>query len=210
MWSVLCAGLLMAIWMHSRVGAGPDALPSPDVARGERATAIRSPRSSTQPTVRCAVIGGMTFTGFWTALADRYENQTGVHLELITTGPKYDLVKVFKQGNVDVITMHSSDAIVNLVANGYALDPQPWMRNDLVIGSFVEHFRAERNSARSRQHDGAVRRSAAERSESGGGEARLHSRRSNPIPHRPIAQQWIGVDGAGRPAVDAAVSGGGD
>jgi tungstate transport system substrate-binding protein len=133
MWSVLCAGLLMAIWMHSRVGAGPDALPSPDVARGERATAIRSPRSSTQPTVRCAVIGGMTFTGFWTALADRYENQTGVHLELITTGPKYDLVKVFKQGNVDVITMHSSDAIVNLVANGYALDPQPWMRNDLVI-----------------------------------------------------------------------------
>lgn len=88
---------------------------------------------TTGPTVRVAVIGGMVFTGFWHALADRYEKQTGVRLELLATGPKNDIVKVFKEGNIDVITMHSSDAIVNLVANGYALDPQPWMRNDLVI-----------------------------------------------------------------------------
>jgi tungstate transport system substrate-binding protein len=88
---------------------------------------------TTGPSVRVAVIGGMFFTGFWDALAQRYQQQTGVHLDLIATGPKNDIVRVFKQGEVDVITMHSSDAIVNLVADGYALDPQPWLRNDLII-----------------------------------------------------------------------------
>ncbi len=29
--------------------------------------------------------------------------------------------------------MHASDTIINLVADGYALDPQPWMRNDLIL-----------------------------------------------------------------------------
>jgi tungstate transport system substrate-binding protein len=29
--------------------------------------------------------------------------------------------------------MHASDTIINLVADGYAVDPQPWLKNDLVI-----------------------------------------------------------------------------
>jgi tungstate transport system substrate-binding protein len=103
---------------------GPTTLPDVQTLR-------RAP--TTGPSVRVAVIGGMTFTGFWNALADRYEKQTGVYVELIGTGPKNDIVGVFKQGNVDVITMHSSDAMVNLAVHGYTLDPQPWMRNDLVI-----------------------------------------------------------------------------
>jgi len=88
---------------------------------------------ATGPTVRVAVIGGMFFTGFWSALADRYEKQTGVHVDLVAMGPKDDIVNVFKQGKVDVITMHASDTMINLVANGYALDAQPWLRNDLII-----------------------------------------------------------------------------
>lgn len=90
-------------------------------------------RPTTGPSVRVAVIGGMFFTGFWSALADRYQKETGVYVDLIGTGPKNDIVRIFKQGNVDLITMHSSDTMVNLAANGYTLDPQPWMRNDLVI-----------------------------------------------------------------------------
>lgn len=88
---------------------------------------------TTGPSVRVAVIGGMVFTGFWNALAERYEQQTGVHVDLIAAGPKNDIVRVFEQGHVDVITMHASDTMINLVANGYTLDPQPWMRNDLII-----------------------------------------------------------------------------
>lgn len=91
-------------------------------------------RASAQgPSIRVAVIGGMVFTGFWNALAERYQAQTGVRLELIAAGPKNDIVSIFKKGGVDVITMHSSDTMLNLVADGYTLDPQPWMRNDLVI-----------------------------------------------------------------------------
>lgn len=88
---------------------------------------------TTGPSIRVAVIGGMVFTGFWNALAERYESQAGVRVELIAAGPKNDIVGIFKKGGVDVITMHSSDAMINLVADGYTLDPQPWMRNDLVI-----------------------------------------------------------------------------
>jgi tungstate transport system substrate-binding protein len=29
--------------------------------------------------------------------------------------------------------MHASDTIINLVADGYAMNPQPWMKNDLLI-----------------------------------------------------------------------------
>ena len=88
---------------------------------------------TTGPSIRVAVIGGMVFTGFWNALTELYEKQTGVRIELVVTGPKNDLIKIFKQGNVDVITMHSSDTMINLTANGYTLDAKPWMRNDLVI-----------------------------------------------------------------------------
>jgi tungstate transport system substrate-binding protein len=88
---------------------------------------------TTGPTVRVAVIGGMFFTGFWNALAERYEQQTGVRVELIATGPKNDIVAIFKKGQVDLITMHASDTMVNLSVNGFTLDPQPWLRNDLAI-----------------------------------------------------------------------------
>ena len=42
-------------------------------------------------------------------------------------------VGVFKRGGIDLITMHSSDIMINLVADGYAMDPQPWARNDMII-----------------------------------------------------------------------------
>jgi tungstate transport system substrate-binding protein len=88
---------------------------------------------TTGPTVRVAVIGGMYFTGFWNALADRYEKQTGVRVDLIAAGPKNDIVPIFKKGQIDLITMHASDTMINLTVNGLTLDPQPWLRNDLVI-----------------------------------------------------------------------------
>lgn len=85
--------------------------------------------------VRVAVIGGMVETGFWQALAERYRQETGVTVELITAGPKTHLERAFRTPNpgIDLITMHASDTIINLVADGYCTDPQPWMRNDQVI-----------------------------------------------------------------------------
>ncbi len=90
---------------------------------------------TTQPTrvIRAAVIGGMQDTRFWPDLIEKYEKETGVHVEVVASGPKDGIAKVFRLGNIDIITMHSSDAIMNLVADAYASDPQPWARNDMVI-----------------------------------------------------------------------------
>ncbi|MFO0945160.1 MAG: substrate-binding domain-containing protein [Planctomycetota bacterium] len=83
--------------------------------------------------VRCAVIGGMTDTGFWDGVVDRFEKETGIHAELVATGPKHVVAPVFRRGEADLITMHASDTIINLVADGFGVDPQPWARNDLLL-----------------------------------------------------------------------------
>lgn len=84
-------------------------------------------------TIRCAVIGGMLETGFWPELAGRYERLTGNKVVLVATGPKDVVTTAVRKGGIDLVTFHASDAFVNLVADGLAVDPQPWVRNDLVI-----------------------------------------------------------------------------
>jgi tungstate transport system substrate-binding protein len=91
------------------------------------------PERAAPQTIRCAVIGGMMETGFWQQLAKRYELVSGNTIELAATGPKPIVVDAFKKGGIDLITVHASDAMVNLVADGLAVDPQPWVKNDLVI-----------------------------------------------------------------------------
>jgi tungstate transport system substrate-binding protein len=84
-------------------------------------------------TIRVAVIGGMLETGFWQEIAARYERLSGNKIELAASGPKPVVVDAFRKGGIDLITFHASDAFANLVADGLAVDPQPWVRNDLVI-----------------------------------------------------------------------------
>jgi tungstate transport system substrate-binding protein len=84
-------------------------------------------------TIKVAVVGGMSDTGFWPELAKRYESLTGHTIEVVATGPKKQVVAAFKKGGIDLITVHASDAMINLVADGVAANPQPWVRNDLVI-----------------------------------------------------------------------------
>lgn len=83
--------------------------------------------------IRVAVVGGLVETGLWPAIAAHYERLTGNTIEVAATGPKHQVVAAFRRGGIDLITVHASDAMVNLVADGLARDPQPWVRNDLVI-----------------------------------------------------------------------------
>lgn len=83
-------------------------------------------------TIRCAVIGGMTDTGFWQELAARFKQATDIDSHVVATGPKHVIAGAFREGEADLITMHASDTIINLVADGFAADPQPWARNDLL------------------------------------------------------------------------------
>ena len=89
--------------------------------------------ASTQPVVRCAAINGMNITGFWDELAKRFEKDTGIKVETVSFGEKTVIDRSFREGGIDLITMHSCDKMMNLVADGLAMDPQPWARNDLVI-----------------------------------------------------------------------------
>src|SRR5262245_37182045 len=86
-----------------------------------------------QEVVRCAVVGGLNEIDFWPQIADRFQRTTGNRLEIVATGPKHAIADAFKAGEAEVIVMHSSDTLVNLVADGYGENLQPWARNDFLI-----------------------------------------------------------------------------
>jgi len=83
--------------------------------------------------VRCAVIGGMTMTGFWPEIAKMFEAQTGYRVEVVATGPRPVLDSAMRTGKVDLLTMHSGDITTDLVADGYGVNMRPWTRNELCI-----------------------------------------------------------------------------
>jgi tungstate transport system substrate-binding protein len=75
----------------------------------------------------------MMRTGLWHEVAGRFQRATGHRVEVVAAGPKHVIAPVMERGEADLLTMHACDAVINLVADGYAVDPQPWAKNDLVI-----------------------------------------------------------------------------
>jgi tungstate transport system substrate-binding protein len=90
-------------------------------------------RAEDRPVIRVAVIGGMTMTGMWQELAAKFEADTGWKTQLVVTGPKTVISGPFERGEVDVLTMHSSDQTTDLVANGFGINLRPWARNEHTI-----------------------------------------------------------------------------
>jgi tungstate transport system substrate-binding protein len=95
--------------------------------------AFKAHEAGTERPVRVAVIGGMTMTPLWSELQKKFEADTGIKIEVVATGEKAILANAMKEGKADFLTMHSSDATTNLVADGWARDLRPWAKNDLVI-----------------------------------------------------------------------------
>lgn len=87
------------------------------------------------PPVRAAVIGGMTMSGLWQEVAKAFEATYHIPVELVVTGPKQLLDAYCRRERVDLVTMHSSDRIVNLAADGYVERLTPWARNaQMLVG----------------------------------------------------------------------------
>jgi tungstate transport system substrate-binding protein len=84
-------------------------------------------------TVRALVIGGMTMTGLWPEIAERFEKKTGYKVVIVDTGPRPGLDRDFRLGKADLLTMHSGDITTDLVVEGYGTNMRPWARNDLII-----------------------------------------------------------------------------
>jgi tungstate transport system substrate-binding protein len=109
-----------------------------------------APERQAPTTIRVAVIGGMIETGFWRELAGRYELVSGNHVEVVANGPKPVVIDAFRKGGIDLIVVHTCDAMIQLVADGLAVDPQPWLENDMVfVGPSDDpaHVRGEHDAA---------------------------------------------------------------
>lgn len=83
--------------------------------------------------VRVAVIGGMMKTGLWPEIAKRFEAESGYKVELAMSGNRDLLAEAFREGQADLLTMHSGDISTDLVADGYGMNMRPWTRNEFVI-----------------------------------------------------------------------------
>src|SRR5258708_7735909 len=83
-------------------------------------------QSEPLPAVRCAIIGGMTKTGMWQELARRFQATTRIAAEVVVTGSRDVIAPAMREGRVDLITMHASDTMTALVADGYASGPRLW------------------------------------------------------------------------------------
>ncbi len=126
----LCAPTSARVWLALAAAlawatscSAPPVVVGPGPAADARATGP----------VRVAVIAGMTTTGFFQAAAARFTHDTGIAVEVVVTGPKEPLAAAVRAGQVDLVTLHSCDTFANLAADGYVLDLQPWLRNDLLL-----------------------------------------------------------------------------
>ena len=79
--------------------------------------------------IRVAVIGGLTMSGLWEQVSLAFEKKHGIKIELVETGNKPVLNTYTLQNPVDLITMHSSDTMANLVSYGYVEGLTPWIHN---------------------------------------------------------------------------------
>ena len=85
--------------------------------------------------LRVAIIGGMVTSGMWERIAETFEKRYGIKSEVLVSGNKTELDAYVREHQVDFITMHSSDTISNLVADGLFEGLTPWVRNaQMIVG----------------------------------------------------------------------------
>ncbi len=86
-----------------------------------------------EPALRVAVIGGMTMSGMWQEVSKAFEEAYHIPVEVVVSGPKHELDKYSRTHKVDLVTMHSSDTMVDLAADGMVENLTPWARNSQML-----------------------------------------------------------------------------
>ena len=72
-------------------------------------------------------------TGLWPKLTAMFETESGYKVEIAATGERPVLDKAFREGQIDLITMHSGDITTTLVADGFTTNMRPWAMNELLV-----------------------------------------------------------------------------
>lgn len=87
------------------------------------------------PPLRVAVIGGMVMSGMWAKVAEAFEEHYNIPVKLMVSGPKHELDTYTRTHPVDLVTMHASDTMVDLAADGFVEELTPWVRNaQMLVG----------------------------------------------------------------------------
>lgn len=85
------------------------------------------------PSLRIAVIGGIESSGLWQKIADSFRRESGIGIETAIAGTKHELDAYCRTHEVDLVTMHASDTMADLAADGFVEDLLPWARNSQMI-----------------------------------------------------------------------------
>ena len=86
--------------------------------------------------LKVAIIGGIFSSGLWEKIATEFEKKHHIKTEVLISGNKKELDAFCQNNEVDFVTMHSSDTISNLVADGLFEQLTPWLRNaQMIVGS---------------------------------------------------------------------------
>lgn len=85
------------------------------------------------PSLRIAVIGGIEGSGLWQKIADTFSQASGIGIETVIAGTKHELDGYCRTHEVDLVTMHASDTMANLAADGFVEGVLPWARNSQMI-----------------------------------------------------------------------------
>ncbi|WP_051201981.1 substrate-binding domain-containing protein [Ferrimonas senticii] len=91
------------------------------------------PEANDPKVIRVALIGGMSYSGLWPEITKRFEAQTDYEVKTIKSSVRTKLAPLFRDGQADLLTMHSGDITTDLVADGHGINMYPWTRNDIVI-----------------------------------------------------------------------------
>jgi len=87
------------------------------------------------PPLRVAVIGGMTMSGLWERIEAAFEATYHIPVEVVVSGPKQVLDAYCREHPVDLVTMHASDTVADLSADGLFERLTPWARNaQMLVG----------------------------------------------------------------------------
>lgn len=101
-----------------------------------------------EPALRVAVIGGITTSGMWEKIIQEFEKTYHIPVEVVVSGPKHELDLYVRSHEVDLVTMHSSDTMVDLAADGIVENLTPWVRNSqMLVGDLSNPAKINNNDS---------------------------------------------------------------
>jgi tungstate transport system substrate-binding protein len=148
--------------------------------------------SASEQPIRVAIIGGMSMSGLWLKVAASFESTYHIPIEVVITGTKHELDEYTRSHPVDLLTMHSSDTIVELASEGYVEKLTPWAHNaQMILGSVANPAQISENEPLSSALDKIKRSNAPFLIHASGGTFEVYTQLSYQYGFNPTDQNIV-------------------